>query len=859
MALINLSAAVKFGCRDKDLTKDSILRNMILEKDGAGDLVAIKRAAISAATSLTNPSNVGKGIYYRKHTTQPVTPPDLGNNEAEDAASPINVFASNVKGQFICGGGDIAYAEDNNSNNWQLGQDLGTNYVTGAAYSYDAGEWVVVTNNGTPYTASDSDLSSWTTRSSFAFAARDVAYCFGATDEFVAVGPSGGIASSSDNGATWTTRTDPDSENRNAVASDQSMFVSVGDNGSIITSSDGITWTSRTSGTAADLHGVAYSHKTGYWVAVGDSSTILYSSNGTSWTAGSGGSGNLVAVFAPEENESQVDMADFVVVGSGIWYSDDNGATFTGATVVGDEYGTLLGSYDVVGNAVVEEENAIASGRVPGTNGLVAHNSSPSTFRAATSVNGRDWFMGDSYKQAYLVGSITGGNADIIIDNGTNSDTYPFDSGTAASQNTTDSQEKVFFDELYITNNAVLAIQHPGSNLNDKGGLAICIGNSIPIYFGMGTLTSDNSYMEYPFPWSGAASEYLVHGVVALDGYLFIMTNEGNIYHSALNNPRSWSALNVINAEFSGDNGVALVKHHNHIVAFGEHSTEFFYNAANATGSVLTRREDIRYQVGCVDGNTIGTSKDVTCFIGKSQNDADFGVYALVNFQLKKISNYYVDNFIRNFPIYNSTDDDYALHGEVLTIQGHLVYVLTAHANGGSRKSIVYDFNTEQWHHWYIQDRSGTSGWGFQGGTHDVMDIVSATSDEQGRTIVMLEDGDTYYIDSEVYQDYSSNPIECVVQTSNIDIPDIPARVRKRWNSLSYVGDEASSSEEITIKYTDDDYQSWSTGRTLDISKEFPILHNFGMARRRAYSITHTANSFFRFKGLDADIKVLRR
>ena len=57
------------------------------------------------------------------------------------------------------------------------------------------------------------------------------------------------------------------------------LFVSVGGNGTLLTSSYGTKWTKRTSGTKGKLRGVAYGNDT--LVVVGFSGTILTSSDGT--------------------------------------------------------------------------------------------------------------------------------------------------------------------------------------------------------------------------------------------------------------------------------------------------------------------------------------------------------------------------------------------------------------------------------------------------------------------------------------------------------------------------------------------------------------------------------------------------
>ena len=73
-----------------------------------------------------------------------------------------------------------------------------------------------------------------------------------------------------------------DDDDITSTTSSTGLFVTVGDNGIILTSSDGTTWDNRISGTTNNLYGVTYGNST--FVTVGDNGTILTSSDGTSWT-----------------------------------------------------------------------------------------------------------------------------------------------------------------------------------------------------------------------------------------------------------------------------------------------------------------------------------------------------------------------------------------------------------------------------------------------------------------------------------------------------------------------------------------------------------------------------------------------
>ena len=70
------------------------------------------------------------------------------------------------------------------------------------------------------------------------------------------------------------------------------MFVSVGIEGTILTSSNGTSWTKRTSWTSKELSGVTYGN--GLFVTVGRYGIILTSSDGTSWTLRTSGTTNTL-------------------------------------------------------------------------------------------------------------------------------------------------------------------------------------------------------------------------------------------------------------------------------------------------------------------------------------------------------------------------------------------------------------------------------------------------------------------------------------------------------------------------------------------------------------------------------------
>ena len=94
----------------------------------------------------------------------------------------------------------------------------------------------------------------------------------------------------SNNGSNWInySRTGTTNPNLKDVTYGNSIFVAVGTDGRIETSSDdGATWVTRTSGTTENLNGIVWNDDDNEFIAVGDNNTILRSAAGTTWTSSS--------------------------------------------------------------------------------------------------------------------------------------------------------------------------------------------------------------------------------------------------------------------------------------------------------------------------------------------------------------------------------------------------------------------------------------------------------------------------------------------------------------------------------------------------------------------------------------------
>ena len=143
----------------------------------------------------------------------------------------------------------------------------------------------------------------------------------------------------------------------------------------------------------------------------------------------------------------------------------------------------------------------------------------------------------------------------------------------------------------------------------------------------------------------------LTRGGAYLDGYLFLLDINGQIHNSNLNDITTWTATDFLTASSEPDYGIFLGKMGDNIVYIGTESIEFFYNAGNASGSPLSVRGDLSYNVGCEWPNTIIQIEDVIFFVGKNPG-GNPTVYKLENFQLTRIGNDFIDRSLLNTSSY---------------------------------------------------------------------------------------------------------------------------------------------------------------------------------------------------------------
>jgi hypothetical protein len=115
-------------------------------------------------------------------------------------------------------------------------------------------------------------------------------------------------------------------------------------------------------------------------------------------------------------------------------------------------------------------------------------------------------------------------------------------------------------------------------------------------------------------------------------------------------------------------------------------------------------------------------------------------------------------------------------------------------------------------------------------------------------------DGDRaiYRMADYVYQDVGVN-FTCIIVT---DKEDFKSMREKTMGRLIVRSDRPPANSLLSISWTDDDYQTYSTVRQVNINQKKPVITQLGAFNERAFKLTFTDNQPLRIKALDVDINI---
>jgi hypothetical protein len=337
----------------------------------------------------------------------------------------------------------------------------------------------------------------------------------------------------------------------------------------------------------------------------------------------------------------------------------------------------------------------------------------------------------------------------------------------------------------------------------------------------------------------------LVHGTVYIDGYTVVGTEAGRLYSSWVGDASRWSSLSYVTAEGEPDGLVGIAKHLNYVVAFGNWSTEFFTDVGNATGSPLAPATSYRLELGCTNGASIQSDEQIVLFVGESRT-VGRGIYLLDGTQPNRISTPFIDRIC-----------DYSTltgcRSYLVKIQGHQLYVLTLK---DIETTLVYDVDEKIWTTWssWAQKTTYDPFWGtYTLGDYGEYSYSEAflTHDNANNIYTLRYSGQAVSVMSRNY--YTDNTAPIYYRTVT-DIVDSGTTKRKFYNAIEIIGDKIPAT--MKIRHTSNDYQSWSSWRSVDLSKDRPRLNQLGASRRRAWEFLCTDNQPLRLGAAEVDFKI---
>lgn len=328
---------------------------------------------------------------------------------------------------------------------------------------------------------------------------------------------------------------------------------------------------------------------------------------------------------------------------------------------------------------------------------------------------------------------------------------------------------------------------------------------------------------------------------VAMNGYLFVAKeNTTDIYNCVNDDPFSWQAGDYISAEMSGDRVVALAPHKNHLVAFGEKTTEFFYDAAITSQSPLQRNDSAFREIGILEFPVSFDSR--LYFKGWTQGKYS-GYYELSNLSFHELPDFYAakveheGNSLLPSSLPSGSFNNYS-KAHVLDLGDKQFYVPAS----TSPTSLVFDLQLKIWYVWTLTLTGSFS-------------IANSGQWVVKRNASFAQDTVFSKMGLDVYTDGGSNTIPCIYRTAPITLGT------PNWKSCSRLflhadKNEVLSETNVGVSWRDEDVYSDTTPRNLNVNKRSPYITRLGRFRTRRFTFSFTGNAPLRIRQIDIDVNV---
>lgn len=317
---------------------------------------------------------------------------------------------------------------------------------------------------------------------------------------------------------------------------------------------------------------------------------------------------------------------------------------------------------------------------------------------------------------------------------------------------------------------------------------------------------------------------------IFLNGYIYLLKSDtADIVNSNLNDPLEYTAGDSIMSEVYPDWATGIAKLNNYIVVFGASSIEYFWDAANESGSPL-KRNDTPIKYSGLVGDII-TSGNSIYFFGYDDNK-QVDIFHLRDFSIEPMASEAVRRAIAAL---EAPTSDFS--GHMISCLGHDFFM----ANLGS-KSFVYDIKEKTWAPWAWKTNT----------TFNITNSETLVLPTGNKTVFTIGSSPVWYVfNDKKYQDDGVNFYVIPITEPS----DFGTLNRKTMSRLSVVCDRPTSNSNLSVYVSDDDYQSWYGGWSINLNQDLPSFSGgMGQFRQRAIKLVYLDNHPLRIQKIQVDI-----
>lgn len=330
---------------------------------------------------------------------------------------------------------------------------------------------------------------------------------------------------------------------------------------------------------------------------------------------------------------------------------------------------------------------------------------------------------------------------------------------------------------------------------------------------------------------------------VFLDGYLFLVDLDGNIYNSDLNAPLSWSASNFISVESYPDATQAIARSGSYIVALGATSVEWFYDAANPTGTPLARVDGATQQIGYIQG--LINTENAVYFVGRASQGGP-SIFKITGLKITDIGTPTVRRWLDTTSIVPNS------RGHIIIDGGHRFYTIIQNRNdSGPVSTYMFDLDNSMWSS--IVFRNNTEGpFIFTSTTVRKEDLLGQSASYETWFSEYQSMEASYFAPNIGYDYEGETPVNftCKFTTRPLDFGNYRVKFVSR---LVFGTDQAPSTTLMSVSWSDDDYLSFSPSRSVDLSKSYTPMWACGSFRKRVFQITYADEFPMRWRSVEID------